>query len=443
MIAYLSLSLNFFAKQTIVSDFLSSTVHNFKHRNQFKVLSRYYRLCVNELILLHHFLLFSSFFSFYGITLDDLFFSYSYYLFIMVWTLFLIIGITLTVFGLIFLEPILIFFGASADVLPYAYDYMKIILYGSIFLAIGTGMNNFIRAEGNPKVAMNTMIVGTVTNIILDYIFIFIFNWGIKGAAFATIISYMITSYLVIRYFIRGNSRLKIRRENLMLRKLIVKSVLIIGFPTFVLQVTGSIQQLILNKSLVHYGGDKALAIIGIIMSIVTFLVMPAMGISQGAQPIIGFNYGSEQYERVKETLKLAILSATAIVFLGFVISKIWPYQLFGLFSKDAELIELGVHGMGIFFMFLPLVGIQMISASYFQAVGKPNQATLLSLSRQVIIFIPMLILLPRFWGLEGVWWSAPFSDLGAFFLTGIWLFIEIRSLSKSQSLSMEDPEIV
>ncbi len=287
MIAYLSLSLNFFAKQTIVSDFLSSTVHNFKHRNQFKVLSRYYRLCVNELILLHHFLLFSSFFSFYGITLDDLFFSYSYYLFIMVWTLFLIIGITLTVFGLIFLEPILIFFGASADVLPYAYDYMKIILYGSIFLAIGTGMNNFIRAEGNPKVAMNTMIVGTVTNIILDYIFIFIFNWGIKGAAFATIISYMITSYLVIRYFIRGNSRLKIRRENLMLRKLIVKSVLIIGFPTFVLQVTGSIQQLILNKSLVHYGGDKALAIIGIIMSILA-LILAELYILAGGGEFLG-----------------------------------------------------------------------------------------------------------------------------------------------------------
>ncbi|NLB21134.1 MAG: MATE family efflux transporter [Clostridium sp.] len=137
-------------------------------------------------------------------------------------TLFLLIGITLTVFGLLFLEPILIFFGASADVLPYAYDYMQIILFGSIFLAIGSGMNNFIRAEGNPKVAMNTMIVGTVTNIILDYIFIFIFNWGIKGAAFATIISYTLTSFLVIRYFIKGNSRLEIKRENLMLRKFIV-----------------------------------------------------------------------------------------------------------------------------------------------------------------------------------------------------------------------------
>ncbi len=349
--------------------------------------------------------------------------------------LLVVLGISITVIGLIFLKPILIFFGASPAVLPYATDYMRIILIGSIFFAIGTGMNNFIRAEGNPKIAMNTMLIGTVTNIILDYIFIFIFHWGIKGAAAATIISYAVTSTWVLYHFLAGNSKLKIKIENLKLKKFVVKAIIIIGFPTFVLQITGSIQQLILNRNLAYYGGDTALAVVGIIMSIVTFLVMPAMGISQGAQPIIGYNYGAKQYERVKDTLKLSIVAATGIVTVGFLISKIWPRQLVSLFNNDPELIAMGIHGMDIFFKFLPLVGVQMISSSYFQAVGKPNQATLLGLSRQVIIFIPLLIILPGIWGLDGVWWSAPFSDLGAFILTGIWLLIEIRQLNKSRDL--------
>jgi len=284
--------------------------------------------------------------------------------------LFLIIGVIITLLGLIFLKPILIFFGASPDVLP-----------------------------------------------------------------FATIISYSVTSTWVLYHFLSGKSTLKIKLENLKLKRLVVNSILLIGFPTFVLQVTGSIQQLILNRSLAHYGGDTALAVIGIIMSIVTLLVMPAMGISQGAQPIIGFNYGARQFKRVKDTLKLSIVSATALVTIGFVFSKIWPTQLISLFNDKPELIELGVHGMDIFFKFLPLIGMQMISASYFQAVGKPNQATLLSLSRQIIIFIPLLIVLPLYWGLEGVWWSGPFSDLGAFILTGLWLWVEIKRLNKDSSI--------
>lgn len=350
--------------------------------------------------------------------------------------LFLLIGISLAGVGLIFLEPILSFFGASPEVLPYATDYMRIILLGGIFFAIGTGMNNFIRAEGNPKTAMNTMLIGTVVNIVLDYVFIFIFHWGIKGAAIATIVSYGVTSAWVLHYFLAGNSALKIRLENFKLEKKIVKAIVFIGFPTFILQITGSIQQLILNRSLVRYGGDLALATIGILMSTVTFLVMPAMGISQGAQPIIGYNYGAKKYERVKDTLKLSIVAATGIVTIGFIISKIWPVQIISLFNKNPELIATGAHAMGIFFKFIPLVGMQMISASYFQAVGKPSQATLLGLSRQVLIFIPLLLILPRYWGLEGIWWSGPLSDLGAFILTGIWLWFEIRALNRIKDVS-------
>ena len=352
--------------------------------------------------------------------------------------LFLIIGISLTIVGLIFLEPMLIFFGASPNILPYSIDYMRIILLGSTLLAIGTGMNNFIRAEGNPKIAMNTMLIGAITNIVLDYIFIFIFKWGVKGAAAATSISYGVTSTWVLYHFIKGNSSLKIRLENLRLKGLVVKGIIVIGFPTFILQITGSIQQLILNRSLGELGGDVALTVIGIIMSLITFLVMPAMGISQGAQPIIGYNYGAKNYARVKDTLKLSILSATSIVFLGFLISKVWPAQLIRLFNDDPEVIKLGVHSMGIFFKFLPLIGVQMISSSYFQAIGKPNQATLLGLSRQVLIFIPLLIVLPRYFGLEGIWWSGPLSDIGAFLFTGAWLWFEMRTLTKYEDLKQK-----
>lgn len=355
--------------------------------------------------------------------------------------LFIIIGLILTIFGLIFLKPILILFGASPDVLPYAMDYMRIILLGSVFMAIGLGMNNFIRAEGNPKIAMNTMLIGAITNIILDYIFIFIFHWGIKGAALATIISYSVTSTWVLRYFLVGNSKLKIKLENLRLKKVMVKAILIIGFPTFAMQITNSIQHLILNRSLAHHGGDMALAAVGIIMSVSTLLVMPAMGISQGAQPIIGFNYGAKQFGRVKETLKLAIFSGTAIVTIGFLASKFWPTQLISIFNEKPELIELGTHAMGIFFKFLPLVGVQLMSASYFQAVGKPHQATLLSLSRQVFIFIPLLVILPLKWGLEGIWWSSPTSDIAAFVVTGIWLWVEIIHLSKTEELYNKNPQ--
>lgn len=351
-------------------------------------------------------------------------------------TLFVVLSLVLTVFGLIFLEDILKLFGATLTVLPYSIDYMRIILVGSVFLAIGTGMNNFIRAEGNPQIAMFTMIIGAITNIVLDYIFIFVFEWGIKGAALATVISYIVTSTWVLYYFISNNSLLKIRKCNFRIKKPITMQIIKLGVPTFVIQVTNSIQQLILNRSLAKYGGDLALAVIGVIMSVTTFLVMPAMGIAQGAQPILGFNKGAENHDRVKDTLKLSVIAATSVIFIGFVVSNIWPKQIIGLFNKKPELIEMGVHSMNIFFKFIPLVGVQMLGSSYFQAVGKANQATILGLSRQVIIFIPLLLILPYYRGLEGVWWSAPLSDLGAFVLTGAWLLVEMRGIKKEKKLN-------
>ena len=341
--------------------------------------------------------------------------------------LFLLVGVSLSVLGLIFIKPLLVMFGASPNVLPYATDYMKILIPGSVLVTIGVGMNNFIRAEGNPKTAMYTMLIGSITNIILDYVFIFIFHWGIKGAAIATVISYALSCAWVLNYFLSGNSYLKIRVKNFKLKGDLVKGIAAIGFPAFAMQATSSIQNLILNRSLVYYGGDLALAAVGILISVATLIVTPVLGISQGAQPIIGFNYGAQQLQRVKATLKTAIAAATVIVVMGFMVSRIWPAELIGLFNQNPELIKMGTHAMLIFFILLPLEGLQIVGAGYFQAVGKPVQATILSLSRQVIIFIPLVFILPRFWGLDGVWWSSPLSDFGAFLLTFIWLRYEFK----------------
>ncbi len=339
----------------------------------------------------------------------------------------IIVSVSLSIIGLLFLEKIILFFGATENVLPYAKSYMRIIFLGAPFLAISTGVNAFIRAEGSPKVAMTTMLIGAITNIVLDALFIYAFKWGIAGAAFATVLSYIVSSVWVVSYFLSKRSKLTLRFSNMKLEKENVVKILKIGFPTFIIQVTSSIQQLILNRSLGKFGGDDALAIIGVIMNVVTFLVMPAMGIGQGAQPILGYNKGAKQHKRVKETLIYSLISATIIIFIGYLVAKIFPYQIFSLFAKDKNLIEGGVYAMNIFFKFIPLVGIQMIASNYFQAIGKSNQATILGLSRQVFLFIPIILVFPYIWGLDGAWWSAPVSDLAAFILTGIWLYIEVR----------------
>jgi len=301
-------------------------------------------------------------------------------------------------------------------------------------MGISMGMNNFIRAEGNPKTAMYTMLIGAIINIILDPIFIFGFGMGVKGAAIATIIAQSISAIWVLYYFLYGNSVLKLRLENLRLKGPVVRRIMAIGFPMFALQLTNSVQQVILNRSLGIYGGDIAISAMGIIFSIVTLLVMPVIGINQGAQPIIGYNYGARQYNRVKEAVKSALTLATIILVIGFLISRLFPQSIIGLFnSTDMELLQVGTRGLSIFLLFIPVVGFQIVSSGYFQAVGKAKQATVLSLSRQVLLFIPALLIFPIFWGLDGIWMAAPFSDLGSALIAATWLYYELRQLGDKQ----------
>jgi len=346
------------------------------------------------------------------------------------------------VFALIFFlytEPILTLFGASQEVMPYAKDFMKIIMLGAAFSSLGLGANNFIRAEGNPRMAMYTQLLGGSINVVLNYIFIFQFGWGMKGSAFATVLAQLVTCLWVMSYFLGGRSLVKIRWKNLLPKRSVLAGIMAIGFAPFAMQVANSVQQLILNKTIIHYSGDIALSAVGIMMSIATIMFMPILGLAQGAQPIIGFNYGARQYGRVKETFKIAVMAGTAIAGTGWLAVHIWPSQIIGLFTRDdQELINLTTHAIKIYFLMFPVIGFQIIGSNYFQAVGKALQATILSLSRQVLIFIPMLLILPRLWGIEGVWRTPPISDFLSVLLTGTFIFFEMRKISRLEKRGRE-----
>ncbi|MGI6226127.1 MAG: MATE family efflux transporter [Peptococcales bacterium] len=344
--------------------------------------------------------------------------------------LLVITALLLTIVGIIFLEPLLVLFGSDETVLPFAKAYMQIILLGNVFMTLGFGLNNFIRAEGNPQVAMYTMLIGAVVNIVLDYLFIFIFDWGMEGAAYATIISQFITALWVFYYFLSGSSLLKLRKVNLQIEAHFVRKIIAIGSPPFAMQIAASLLNVIMNNSLNNYGGDIAIAGMGIIHSFTALIIMPVVGISQGAQPIIGFNYGAQKFDRVKEALKLASIAATVIVTIGFIFTRVYPAEIIALFNQeDQALINFGAHALSLFLILLPIIGFQIIGSSYFQAVGKPKSAMFLTLSRQVLLLIPLLLILPRFYGLDGILYAGPLADLGAAVLTAVWLLMELKKL--------------
>nr|WP_312578638.1 MATE family efflux transporter [Sedimentibacter sp.] len=347
-------------------------------------------------------------------------------------SLLILISLCLSIIGLSVLDPLLKFLGASKQILPYAKDYLQIILLGAVFQSIGMGMNNFIRSEGNPKIAMYTMLIGALINTILDPIFIFGFNWGMRGAAIATITSQAVSAIWVMKYFLGGKSLLRIHGKNLKLKASVVLNILALGAAPFAMQLAASVQNFIMNTSLATYGGDIAISGMGVVNSILTLMIMPIFGINQGAQPIIGYNYGAKKFDRVKETYKLAVISATVIIVAGWIVTRMFPGQLVSMFnSKDEELISFGIFAIKRFMMFFPIVGFQIVSSNYFQAVGKPKHAALLGLSRQVLILIPALLILPKFLGLEGVVSAGPLADVVSAVVTGTFIFFEMKKLDE------------
>lgn len=345
-----------------------------------------------------------------------------------------IIGVALSIVGLIFTEPILRVFGASDTNIQYAMDYLRIILIGAPLQTIGFGMNNFIRGEGNPKIAMITMIIGAITNTVLDPIFIFGFNMGVKGAAWATIIGQILSAIWVLRYFFSGQSMLTLKPKYLKFSLNAIKQIFANGLAPFSMQLAASMVTAFFNNSLQHYGGDLAVSTMGVVNSVSMMVLMPVFGMNQGAQPIIGFNYGAKKYDRVIKTLKYSIIAAVTVTTTGFIIVQAFPELILSLFISNprdfSEMVVYAVPGLRIFFLMFPIIGFQIISTAYFQATGKPRQSMFLSLSRQVILLIPAMLIFPVFFDLNGVWMAAPFADLLTTILTAILLFRNIRQMS-------------
>jgi putative MATE family efflux protein len=349
--------------------------------------------------------------------------------------LLIIVSLIVTIFGLKFVDPMLIAFGSSSNTIEYARQFITILIAGSIFQIMGFGLNNIIRSEGDPKKAMATMLIGAICNIILDFLFIYIFHFGIRGAAIATVISQCINMIWVLYYFIKGRSILRIRKSNLRLKKTIVMSIFAIGMAPFAMQLAASLVNVILNKSLSVYGGDLAIGAMGIINGISTIVLMPIFGINQGAQPIIGFNYGAKHYDRVKKALKLAAIAGTIISTTGALLTHIFPATLVGLFNRsDPTLAAISINGIKIYMIMFPIVGFQVVSSNFFQAIGKAKISMFLALSRQVIVLIPMLLILPRIFGLNGVWTASPVSDAVSSILTATFLILEVKKLNVKNS---------
>ena len=343
------------------------------------------------------------------------------------------IGLLFSLLALIFLDQILALFGASDVTMPYARDFMKIILMGNVITHIFFGLNNIMRASGYPAKAMVSILLTVVINIILAPLFIFVFHWGIKGAAFATVLSQTAGMIWVLAHFFSKKPYIHFYRSGYRISKRIVVDIFAIGLSPFLIHTVSSLVAIIMNLQLKNFGGDFAIGAYGIINSITTFIVMVVFGLTQGMQPIVGYNYGAQHIDRVLETLKKTIIWATGISAFGFLAAMIFPVQITHAFSNDAVLEAYTVRGMRFTMAAFAFVGIQVVVSNFFQSIGKAKIAIFLSMSRQVIFLIPFLLILPYFYKLDGVWASAPAADfLSAITTVGI-LFYNYNRMKKNK----------
>lgn len=337
-------------------------------------------------------------------------------------TLGIIVGLIFTIGGFLGLEPILKMMGAGQESMVYAKSYAEIILLGVTPYIVGFALNTTIRANGNPRLAAATLIVSCLLNIVLDPLFIFGFKWGIQGAAWATIISQCIVTVWVLLYYTKGKSNLKLRKTYFKLENQYVKSILTIGASAFAMQVAASLVQLAANNALKTYGGDLAIGAMAAISSIAMMFTMPVHGINQGTLPIVGFNYGAGLKQRARQAFFFAMWLAIGILTVGTILVEIFPAAAIKLFGSSEELIDIAVSGIRIYICMLPLSAIALTGANYFLAMGKAKESMFLGLLRQVIIFIPLVIILPKFMGLKGVWVAQALSDGLAAFITILFL---------------------
>jgi len=357
-----------------------------------------------------------------------------------------ILGLAVTILGIVFLDPLLKMLGATDEVMPYAREYNLIILIATIPMMIGFGLNNFIRAEGNPRASMNYMVWSAVVNIAFDALFIVVLHWGVAGAALGTLCAQSFTAVLVLRYFFSKRSHVHFHVKSLAIDWKIVGKLSAIGSSSFFMQIGASLVQFVLNNQLMVHGGDKALAAWGIITTLLMFFFFFVFGLNGGSQPLIGYNYGAKNFLRVRTTAKWAILAATAIVVVSWaLIEGLAPFFV-GLFSgHDQALHELATRGLRLTSLMLPVLGFQIIGAGYFNSVGKPAHSMFLALSRQVLFLLPLAWLLPVFLGLDGIFWATPVADALAALVTMVFFAREFQQLEKKHHAGVmgSDPPFV
>ncbi|MGM0600608.1 MAG: MATE family efflux transporter [Candidatus Rifleibacteriota bacterium] len=355
--------------------------------------------------------------------------------------LFLLTSLALTSVGLFLLDDLLILFGATEKILPYARPYLGIVLLGVLPNQISFGVNSFIRGEGNPRIAMATMLIGGVLNVIFDYIFIAMFGWGMEGAAWATVLGYSISAAWVLYYYLSGNSEVKLYLRNFTMKLASVWQVMVMGSPHFIMSVITSVQMSIFNNQLSVYGGELAISVMGVLMSFNFIWLMPVIGISQGLQPIVGYNYGACRPDRVKKALYRAILVAIAMCTFFFAVIMLFPEYIFMLFTSDnrSDFVALGADAIKKFLCVLPLIGYLIITGNYFQFTGRPKISLALTIFRQVVFLIPMLLIFPVYMGLDGIWYAMPGSDLGALALTTFFFLRERKQLKRMEAFNRID----
>lgn len=347
-------------------------------------------------------------------------------------TLNIIIGLLYTVAVLLFLDPILIFFGGSEQTLPYAREYMVIILWGNMITHMYFGLNAVLRAAGFPKRAMYATIFTVVLNTVLDPVFIYIFDMGISGAAIATVLSQFIALCIQLKWFSNKNEVLHFKRGIYNLVPRISKDILAIGASPFLMNVAACFIVILINSGLKKYSGDLAIGAYGIINRVAFIFVMIVMGLNQGMQPIVGYNYGAKKFDRVHKTLVTTIAFATGVTTFGFLIAELFPKLFIVMFTTEGELIDIAEKGMRIIFMFFPIVGFQMVTTNFFQSVGMAGKSIFLSLSRQLIFLAPCLVILPLFFGVTGIWTSMAVSDALASIVAAFMLTNQIKKFKRA-----------
>lgn len=353
-----------------------------------------------------------------------------------IFVLLVIMGVLITVLGLVFLEPLLQIFGATEKNIGYSRQYLSIILLGAPFNMIGIGLSNLARTDGNPSMSMYSILIGAVLNTILDPIYIFVFHWGVTGAAIATITSQIISAAILIYYFAKkGNMRFK--KENFQLSGRLCFSAVSLGISSGITQIAATILQIVLNQSLTHYGnlsevtGDVALSAMGIVSKISMILISICIGIGIGSQPILGFNKGADKPERIRETYIKAVLAATLISIVGWGACQAIPHLILSLFGgEEGQFMKFAVRCLRIYMLGIFTAGFQIVSTSYFQATGQPLKASVLSMLRQLILLIPLVLILPRFYGLDGILYAGPAADITSALIVSGFLVFEMKRLS-------------